>query len=303
MMKTESHDHNMDGMIIKAIGGLYTVEASDGVYECKARGIFRKKGISPCCGDNVQISLDNSGKGIIEEILPRRSLIIRPPLANLDILVFVSSVCEPKPNLLLLDQFIAIAVFKGITPIVVFTKIDKQDSSEIAGIYRDAGISVYEVNNITGEGCADIKQRLVGSVSAFTGNTGVGKSSLMNRIFPDLKLATGEISEKLGRGKHTTRHVQLYKLEQGGYIADTPGFSTFDTNRYDIIYKDQLEDCFYEFREYEGKCRFPDCSHTKEKGCAVIEAVSQGKIASSRHESYKTMYENAKQLKEWEHKQ
>lgn len=292
----------MTGIIIKAIGGLYTVEASDGVYECKARGLFRKKGISPNCGDNVKISAENASKGIIEEILPRRSQIIRPPLSNLDVLVFVSSVCEPRPNLLLLDEFIAIAEFKKIIPVVVFTKIDKQDSSGLAKLYRDAGLTVFEVNNLTGEGSEEVKAFLEGKLSAFTGNTGVGKSSLMNRIFPELKLETNEISEKLGRGKHTTRHVQLYKLEKGGYIADTPGFSSFDTNRYDIIYKDELADCFCDFREYLGKCRFPNCSHTKEKGCAVIEAVNEGKIARSRHESYINMYEQAKHLKEWEHK-
>ena len=292
----------MTGIIIKAIGGLYTVEASDGVYECKARGLFRKKGISPNCGDNVKIRAENASKGVIEEILPRRSQIIRPPLSNLDVLVFVSSVCEPRPNLLLLDEFIAIAEFKKIIPVVVFTKIDKQDSSDLAKLYRDAGLTVFEVNNLTGEGSEEVKAFLEGKLSAFTGNTGVGKSSLMNRIFPELKLETNEISEKLGRGKHTTRHVQLYKLEKGGYIADTPGFSSFDTNRYDIIYKDELADCFCDFREYLGKCRFPNCSHTKEKGCAVIEAVNEGKIARSRHESYINMYEQAKQLKEWEHK-
>ena len=278
------------------------MEASDGVYECKARGLFRKKGISPNCGDNVKISAENASKGVIEEILPRRSQIIRPPLSNLDVLVFVSSVCEPRPNLLLLDEFIAIAEFKKIIPVVVFTKIDKQDSSDLAKLYRDAGLTVFEVNNLTGEGSEEVKAFLEGKLSAFTGNTGVGKSSLMNRIFPELKLETNEISEKLGRGKHTTRHVQLYKLEKGGYIADTPGFSSFDTNRYDIIYKDELADCFCDFREYLGKCRFPNCSHTKEKGCAVIEAVNEGKIAKSRHESYINMYEQAKQLKEWEHK-
>lgn len=292
----------MNGIITKAIGGLYTVEASDGVYECKARGIFRKNGISPCCGDKVGIEVQDSANGLITQIFPRSSQIIRPPLANLDILVFVSSVCEPKPNLLLLDEFIAIAEYKNITPVVVFTKIDKQDSAELAKIYNCAGLKVFEVNNLTGEGSRALKDFLQGKLSAFTGNTGVGKSSLINRIFPQLDLATNEISVKLGRGKHTTRHVQLFKLEQGGYIADTPGFSSFDTNRYDIIYKDELAQCFCDFREYLGKCRFPNCSHTKEKGCAVIAALNDGKIAVSRYESYLAMYEQAKQLKEWEYK-
>lgn len=292
----------MTGLIIKALGGVYTVEASDGVYECKARGVFRKRGISPVCGDTVDFSVENDGIGVIDEIHDRRSLLIRPPLANLDLLVFVASTCEPQPNLLLLDKFIAIAEYKKITPAVVFTKIDKSDFSDYSDIYSKAGIKVFSVDNTTGAGAGEVKDFLKGKLSAFTGNTGVGKSSLLNNIFPGFSIETNEISRKLGRGKHTTRHVELYKIDGGGYVADTPGFSSFDTNRYDIIFKDDLADCFCEFREYIGKCRFVNCSHTKEKGCAVIAAVSEGKIAPSRHESYKEMYEQAKQLKEWEHK-
>ncbi len=292
----------MTGLIIKALGGVYTVEASDGVYECKARGVFRKRGISPVCGDTVEFSVENDGIGVIDEIHDRRSLLIRPPLANLDLLVFVASTCEPQPNLLLLDKFIAIAEYKKITPAVVFTKIDKSDFSDYSDIYSKAGIKVFSVDNTTGAGAGEVKNFLKGKLSAFTGNTGVGKSSLLNNIFPGYSIETNEISRKLGRGKHTTRHVELYKIEGGGYVADTPGFSSFDTNRYDIIFKDDLADCFCEFREYIGNCRFVNCSHTKEKGCAVIAAVSEGKIAPSRHESYKEMYEQAKQLKEWEHK-
>lgn len=292
----------MTGLIIKALGGVYTVEASDGVYECKARGVFRKRGISPVCGDTVNFSVENDGIGVIDEIHDRRSLLIRPPLANLDLLVFVASTCEPQPNLLLLDKFIAIAEYKKITPAVVFTKIDKSDFSDYSDIYSKAGIKVFSVDNTTGAGAGEVKNFLKGKLSAFTGNTGVGKSSLLNNIFPGYSIETNEISRKLGRGKHTTRHVELYKIEGGGYVADTPGFSSFDTNRYDIIFKDDLADCFCEFREYIGNCRFVNCSHTKEKGCAVIAAVSEGKIAPSRHESYKEMYEQAKQLKEWEHK-
>ena len=292
----------MTGLIIKALGGIYTVEASDGVYECKARGVFRKRGVSPVCGDNVDFSLEEDGTGVITEIHERKSLLIRPPLANLDLLVFVSSVCEPEPNLLLLDKFIAIAEYKKINPAIVFTKIDKGDCEEYCSIYSRAGIAVFTVDNTTGEGSDKVREFLKGKLSAFTGNTGVGKSSLLNNIFPQLQLATNEISRKLGRGKHTTRHVELFKVEGGGYVADTPGFSSFDTNRYDIIFKDDLAGCFCEFREYIGKCRFANCSHTKEKGCAVIQAVKDGKIAPSRHESYKEMYEQAKQLKEGEYK-
>ena len=292
----------MKGIIIKTIGGLYTVEASDGVYECKARGIFRKRGVSPVCGDKVEISLESDGTGVIDEIEERRSLLIRPPLANLDRLFFVSSSCEPQPNLLLLDKFIAIAEYKHIEPVVVFTKADKLDPVKYMEIYDKVGIRSISVNNVTGEGSEEVRKLLSGKLSAFTGNTGVGKSSLMNNIFPELVLATGEISRKLGRGRHTTRHVELYKLEGGGYVADTPGFSSFDTNKYDIIFKDELADCFVEFRDYFGKCRFADCRHTTEKGCAVIEAVEKGIIPRSRHDSYKTMFEEASKLKEWEYK-
>lgn len=291
----------MNGIIIKSIGGVYTVEAPDGIYECKARGIFRKKGITPVCGDNVEFSFEN-GFAVIEKISERKSLIIRPPLANLDVLVFVISTCEPQPNLLLLDKFIAVAVHKGIETAVVFTKIDKGDFRPYADIYENCGIKVFSVDNTTGRGTQEIKEALTNKISAFTGNTGVGKSSLLNNIFPELNLATNEISRKLGRGKHTTRHVELYKLNDGGYIADTPGFSSFDTNRYDIIFKDELANCFIEFRPYFGKCRFQDCSHTKENGCAVINAVKSGLISKSRHDSYVSMYEEAKKLKEWEHK-
>ena len=291
----------MVGLIIKAIGGVYSVEAPDGVFECKARGIFRKKGISPVCGDKVEIELENK-TAVITEIKERKSLIIRPPLANLDVLVFVASICEPAPNLLILDKFIAVAEYKNIKPMVVITKIDKQEPNEYLNIYNKSGIDVFAVDNITGKGSDEVKQALMGKFSAFTGNTGVGKSSLLNNIFPELDLATNEISKKLGRGKHTTRHVELYKLNDGGYIADTPGFSSFDTNRYDIILKEDLAGCFKEFKPYVNKCRFQDCSHTKEKGCAVIEAVENGEIARSRHESYLSMYEQAKQIKEWEYK-
>ena len=292
----------MTGIITRSIGGLYTVEASEGVYECKARGVFRKKNISPVCGDRVEFSLEKDGSGVIDRIEERRSLLIRPPLANLDLLVFVASTCEPQPNLLLLDKFIAIAEYKSIEPVVVFTKIDKQDPSEYLEIYQRVGITALSVDNVTGSGSEKVKELITGKLSAFTGNTGVGKSSLMRNIFPDRDFATGEISRKLGRGRHTTRHIELFPLEGGGYVADTPGFSSFETNRYDIIFKDKLADCFCEFREYEGRCRFADCHHIAEKGCAVREAVAEGIIPVSRYDSYKVMFEEASQLKEWEYK-
>lgn len=297
----------INGIITKSVGGVYTVDVSTDIYEhkyieCKARGVFRKQNISPVCADRVTVEkIDDSY--VITDILPRKSLLIRPPLANLDNLVFVNSTTQPSPNLLLLDKFIAIAVYKKINPIVVFTKIDLRQSDDLENIYKNAGIDVYSVDNSSGEGYEQIKNVLQGKISAFTGNTGVGKSSLMNNIFPNLSIATNEISKKLGRGKHTTRHVELYPLENGGYIADTPGFSSFETNQYDIIFKNDLADCFCEFSGYMSDCKFQDCSHTKEKGCAVIEAVNQGFISRSRYENYVAMYEEAKSLKEWEYKE
>lgn len=287
-------------LITKSIGGLYFVETPDGVYECKARGSFRNKEISPCCGDRVKIEVEKDSNCVITAIDKRKNVIIRPPLANLDMLVFVIATCEPRPNLQLLDKFIAIAEYKNIQPLVVFTKTDKADSAELEELYNSAGITALSVNNVTGEGCDRVSELLRGKLVAFTGNTGVGKSSLINNIFGNLDLKTNEISKKLGRGKHTTRHVELYKFDNNTYIADTPGFSSFDTQRYDIILKDKLADCFVEFSEFSSECKFANCSHTKEKGCAVIEAVNSGKISKSRHESYLMMYEESKMIKEWE---
>lgn len=284
------------GLIIKSIGGLYTVESPDGIYECVARGIFRKEGRSPCVGDTVTFSDEK----VIKDILPRRNHIIRPPLANLDQLIFVVSVCEPAPNLLLLDKFIAIAEYKNINPVVVITKVDLDRSDNIFSVYTKVGIDVVIIDYTDDSTVQKLKSMLAGKISAFTGNSGVGKSTLLNAIDSTLGIKTGEISKKLGRGRHTTRESQLYKLEGGGYIADTPGFSTFETNKYDIIKKEELSACFTEFSDFSGNCRFSDCSHTCEKGCAVIQAVKDGLIPESRHESYCQMYEEAKAIKDWE---
>ena len=289
------NSENLNGIIIKAVGGLYTVESPCGLTECKARGIFRKKGITPLVGDNVIVSAEQK---VIEQVLPRKNSLIRPPLANLDQLVFVISMRSPSPNLTLLDKFIAVCEYKNIIPLIALTKVDLDSYEKIYDIYSGIGIKVIVIDYTRENPVEEIARELYDKISAFTGNTGVGKSTLLNAIDDTLNIATGEISRKLGRGRHTTRHAQLYKLKYGGYIADTPGFSTFETNQYDIIKKDELSDCFREFAEYKDNCRFRDCSHTKEKGCAVIEAVENGEISRSRHTSYCEMYEEAKQIKD-----
>lgn len=285
----------LTGTIIKAIGGLYTVESPSGVFDFRARGIFRNRGQSPMVGDRVQVK-----NGVIDQLLPRKNNLIRPPLANLDQLLFVVSIYKPAPNLLLLDKFIAIAEYKQITPILVVTKADLEDPAPLVEIYQKAGIPVYVVEYAIPRTVDAVAACLSGKVSAFTGNSGAGKSTLLNAIDASLQLETGSISEKLGRGRHTTRHAQLYPVQGGGYVADTPGFSTFETNQYDIIRKEELAGCFREFVPYLGQCRFQDCSHTAERNCALRQAVEDGEIPRSRYESYCRMFEEAKELKEWE---
>ena len=286
-----------DGLILKSVGGLFFVETDEKIIECRARGIFRKENIAPCAGDRVVIESEDGETGLITEI---KNSIIRPPLANLDYLIFIVSTCQPSPNYLILDKFTAIAHYKGIESIIVLTKNDLKKRPDIEEVYRRTGFTLFVTDYEDESSYMPLYDMLSGKVSAFTGNTGAGKSTLLNHMDSSLVLATGEISKKLGRGRHTTRQVELFKLKNGGYIADTPGFSTFETNKYDIIFKDKLKYCFPEFEEYEGKCRFPDCAHTGEKGCAVTEAVKRGDIPQTRHESYLAMYEEAKQLKEWE---
>lgn len=293
--KRLKNNMTQSGIIIKSIGGLFYTESSDTIYECKARGVFRKDGVSPSVGDRV-----NFKDGVITEILPRKNFIIRPPLANLDQLIFVVSVAKPAPNLLILDKFIAVAQYQNIKPVIVLTKIDLDSCENILDIYTRAGIEIYVIDYNDNNPAEKIRLLLKDKISAFTGNSGAGKSTLLNEVCGDFNIETGEISEKLGRGRHTTRHSELYKLPWGGYIADTPGFSTFETNKYNIIRKEELAGCFPEFERFGDECKFRDCSHTKEKGCKVIEAVENGIIPKTRHENYCCMYEEAKLIKEWE---
>lgn len=277
----------LDGKIIKAVGGIYYTETASGILACKARGIFRNKSVSPAVGDNVRLIAEENAEPVIDEIRERKNYLIRPPLANLDMILFVVSSCEPAPNAYIIDKLIAIFESKDIETALIFTKTDKQGCVDISDIYAGAGYKCFfsDINT----DAADIRSYAAGKVTALIGNSGVGKSSLMNRIFPELDSETGEISKKLGRGRHTTREVCMHPLE-GGYIADTPGFSTVDIERYGRIPKEELAGCFCEFLPYIGKCRFSDCAHLKETGCAVTEALNSGNIPRSRYESYARIY-------------
>lgn len=290
----------LNGVIIKGIGGFYYVEAAGEVYECKARGAFRKKKITPLAGDNVTITVREDKENTIDEIGERKNFLLRPPVANIDTLIIVSSVKDPVPSLLVIDKMTAIAVDKGIKPCVIFSKSDLGDTTALESVYRKAGIDVVSVCCKTGEGIEKVKEMISDGITVFTGNTGVGKSSLLNCIDERFSLATGEISDKLGRGRHTTREVTLYHINNG-LVADTPGFSSLDIEQTsDVIVKENLPFCFPEFQEYLGKCKFTSCSHTVEKGCLILEALNNGEIDKNRHESYVSMYNDVKDLKEWQ---
>lgn len=290
----------MQGRILKATGGFYYVLSDAVLYECRARGLFRKNGVSPLVGDWVEIEETGEEKGYVTRILDRKNSLIRPPLANLDQLFLVVSVADPQPNLLVLDKLIAIAEHKKIELFLIVTKTDLGEWETLAALYEKAGFQVFCTGLDQDSDLAMLRRSMEGKISAFCGNSGVGKSSLLNRIDSRLDLSTAQISQKLGRGRHTTRHVQLYPVSGGGYIADTPGFSSMDLERYEVILKEQLQYCFREFGPHLNQCRFTGCSHTKEKGCAVLAAMKEGEIASSRHDSYCTLYEAAKNIKEWE---
>ncbi len=291
----------MRGRVISAYGGSFKVLSESGEeFTCTARGALRAKDKSPYCGDTVETEIA-AGEYVIKDILPRKNEIVRPPLANLDQIVFVSSAVSPPPNILNLDKFTAVSVFKGILPVMVFTKSDLGDAEKYVGLYRDI-FPTFSVDNVTGEGAEDVKKALSGKFSALCGNSGVGKSSLLNNLIPGAGAKTGDISRKLRRGKNTTRRTDIFPLPGGGFLADTPGFAAFSTDRYDVIYKDSLQDCFPEFEQFIGKCRFNDCSHRTEQGCAILEALREGIICESRHRSYVEMYAEAEKLKPWNFK-
>ena len=290
----------MTGRIVKATGGFYYVRCENNIVECRARGIFRKHGMSPYVGDIVNISISSEdGSGSVDVIHPRKNELIRPPLANLDYMLIIVSAADPAPNYLVIDKFLAVLEHKEIPAIIAVTKPDLQNAEEIAAIYRGAGYEVYIVNNNTGEGAELLEKRMSGHFFAFSGNSGVGKSSLLNAIDPTLALAVGDTSRKLGRGRHTTRHVEIFETLSGAMIADTPGFSSLDLVMMSELRAEELADCFIEFADYSPKCRFLDCRHVVERDCAVLEAVAAGYISASRHRSYTLLYNEIKDVKEW----
>lgn len=309
-----------EGIIIKGIGGFYYVEADGALYECRGRGTLRGRGgkaatagITPLAGDRCVITVYQNGLASLDKILERRNYLARPPVANLDNLFIVVSACEPQPNSLTVDRFISLAEYKGIEPIIVLTKLDKAadgslgDFAKFGDIYRQAGFTVIEADYADENAVFldKIRSIMAGKISAFAGNTGVGKSTLLNALCPELNRETGETSRKLGRGRHTTRETELFTVYFGGSIgriADTPGFSSFDSEFAEFVYKEDLPDTFREFADYVGQCRFTGCSHTCEKGCAVLEAVQRGAISESRHANYVVLYNEVKDIKEWEKK-
>ncbi len=287
----------MQGIILKGIGGFYYIETETGIVECKARGVFRKKGLTPLAGDICEIS----GGGSIEKILPRKNAFIRPPVANVDKMFIVFAAASPSPVTEVIDKLTVAAESSNVKPSIVINKMDISDieSVEITETYKKTGYDVFSVSAKTGEGVEKLKNALGGCISVFAGCSGVGKTSLMNLILPDAGLETGSVSEKISRGKHTTREVILLPLEGGGYVADTPGFSSLEI---DDIRAEELEGYFPEFGDYIGNCRFRGCSHINEPDCRVKEAVEKGIIGKSRYESYIKFYERLKNIKEWERK-
>lgn len=292
----------MTGIIIKALSRFYYVEADGNIYDCVARGSFRKSGVSPLVGDFVEFELTDGNSGVINKIEPRKNFINRPPVANIDKLFIVSSFTSPPPNTSVIDKMTVMAEKNNIESIIVFNKCDMGDFSDFEKIYRNAGFKSYTVSAQNGLGLDALRTELKNCTSAFTGNSGVGKSSLLNAIFGKDFISTGEVSEKLGRGRHTTRHTELYPLEFGGFVADTPGFSSLELDTTDYSLKENLPLYFRDFEKFTDNCRFTSCTHTKESGCAVIKAVENGGIEKSRHNTYLELFEEMKDLKPWQAK-
>ena len=292
-------NERVTGRIIRSISGFYDVQTDRGVISCRARGILRKAGASPLTGDMVEITVER-GKGMVERILPRKNSFVRPAVANVDALVVFAANVNPVTEPFLIDRVAAIAGDQEVPVYLCVNKCDLDPAVDLVRIYTRAGFPVISTSAETGEGVEELRNLLKGKLVAFTGNSGVGKSSILNKLCPELALPTGEVSEKLGRGRHTTRHVELYPLGEDTYVADTPGFSSFDTDQMDVILKENLQYAFPDFGPYVGACQFHDCSHRKEPGCAVTAALAAGEIEVTRYDSYLRLYDKASQIKLWE---
>lgn len=291
-----------EGIIIKALSGFYYVKTSEGIVACKARGRFRLDGTSPLVGDRVQLRIDADGSGRVDSVFERKNFFIRPAVANIDTLVFIAANVNPVTDPFLIDRVAVIAHEAGCELVICVNKVDLNAGDELYDIFTAAGYSVVRTSAETGEGAAELRRILRGKVCALTGNSGVGKSSILNVLLPSAAIPTGEVSEHLGRGKHTTRHVELYPLGDDTYVADTPGFASFEIQMMQTIAKEDLQFDFPEFAPYIGKCRFADCAHLKEPGCAIREALESGAIGKSRYSSYVRLYDLTAKQKPWEQK-
>ena len=294
----------MEGIILKALSGFYYVDGGDGALTaCRGRGKFRHQKLTPLVGDRVRFTPLGEGAGILDEILPRKNQFQRPAVANIDQLVVIASGAVPVTDPFLIDRVVSIAEGRDCEPVICINKCDLDAAEELYQTYRKAGFLTLRVSAETGEGIPELAAAIAGKVSAFTGNSGVGKSSILNALEPEFRLQVGEVSDKLGRGRHTTRHVELFRLSSGAIVADTPGFSSFDTEGMELRRPEELQYTFREFAPYLDQCRFTGCAHVKEKGCAVLAAVKAGEIAPSRHASFVRLYERAKEGPEWERKE
>ncbi len=289
-----------EGIILKALSGFYYVDDGETITTCRGRGKFRHAKISPLVGDRVIFTPLGDGTGSVDEILSRKNEFWRPAVANIDQLVMIVSWAIPVTDPFLIDRVTSIAEGKGCDSIICINKCDLDDGDELFDIYSKAGFTTLRVSAETGEGIDQLREIISGKVVAFTGNSGVGKSSILNALDPQMSIQTGEVSEKLGRGRHTTRHVELFRLDCGAVVADTPGFSSFDTDKVEIRRKEELADTFREFIPYVDDCQYTGCAHVKERGCAVLAAIEAGQIPQSRHDSYVRLYDQAKAIPDWQ---
>lgn len=290
----------MTGTIIRAMSGFYDVDCAGELIRCRARGRLRYAKTPPLVGDRVQLTPTEPGMGRLDEILPRANAFQRPAVANMDQMIIIVSEAIPITDPFLIDRVAALAEVNKCEPVVVVNKCDLAAGETLTNLYRAVGYRTVRTSAKTGEGVEELAEILSDKVSAFTGNSGVGKSSLLNALDPSAQIKTSEVSKKLGRGRHTTRHVELFRLGNDAIVADTPGFSSFDTETPELLDPEQLAYAFRDFRPYLGSCRYVGCSHVKEKGCTVRKALKEGKICPSRHESYLRLYQAAKEFKPWE---